>query len=275
MDRRLIINCDDFGSILAANEAVEQALSRGVATSATVMIPCPWAYDAVQRARAHPDWAVGVHLTLTGEWARYRWRPLLPRERVPGLYGPDGFMWPRVADVHAHASPGEALEECVAQVECALAWGLRPTHLDSHMGTLQTHPAFYAVYLEVAARFGLPVRMAGERELREAATAGQLWAQGVRAEARARGVRFANDLVMDGRRLPGEDARAFLLRVIAELPAGTTEVLLHPAVDGPELRAVTGGGQDRARDLHLLTEDREVREALAAAGVRLVSYRAV
>lgn len=271
--RRVILNCDDFGSALCANEAVERALA-GLATSATVMVPCPWGYDAVRRCVEHPEWAVGVHLTHTAEWGRYRWRPLLPRERVPGLHGPEGFMWPRTADVYAHASPAEVLAECVAQVEQAIAWGLRPSHLDSHMGVLQTDEAMFEVYLEVAARFGLPLRMAGEPEL-AAARSWAPWAVQARARARGRGLRFADDLLMGGRRRPGEDGRAFLLRTLAELPPGTTEILFHPAVDSPELRAMTGGGQDRVRDLQLLTADADLRRTIAEQGLERVSYRAL
>lgn len=270
---RLILNCDDFGSALCANEAVAAALSAGIATSATVMIPCPWGYDAVQRAVAHPDWAVGVHLTHTAEWPTYRWRPLLPISRVPGLCGPDGFMWRRTEDVQAHATADEVRAESIAQIEQAIAWGLRPTHLDSHMGVLQTHGPFAEVYLDLARRFNLPVRMAGAREIAEA-LAWAPWAAELRERARAQGVRFADDLVMGSRRRADEDHRAFLLRTLAELQPGTSEMLFHPAADTPELRAMTGGGgADRVRDLRLLTEDAEVRRTIAERGIRLVSYR--
>lgn len=270
--RRLILNCDDFGSCLAANEGVEQALTAGLATSATLMVPCPWAYDAALRARAHPTWAVGVHLTLTSEWPRYRWRPLLPRDRVPGLHDPDGFLWARTADVHAHASAEEALAESVAQIEQALAWGLRPTHLDSHMGVSQTEPAFYQAYLAAAARFSLPVRMAGADALARAVAGGQAWAATVRPAAAARGVRFPDDLLLEGSRSPDEDRRAYLLRRCRELGPGTSEMLFHPAVDSPELRAVTGGGQQRVEDLRLLT-DPLLGAELAGLGILRVSYR--
>ena len=265
--RRLIVNCDDFGSCLAANDAVEAALERGIATSATLMVPCPWAYDAALRARAHPNWAVGVHLTLTSEWARLRWRPVAGAAAVPGLADPDGFLWRHTPDVHAHARPEEAWEECRAQIEQFFTWGLAPTHLDSHMGTLQTHPAFFAVYLDLATHYNLPVRMAGPREM---ALLG--WGE-ARAGAAARGVRFADDLILPERRAPGEDTRAFLLRTVRELPAGTGEVFFHPAADTPELHAMTNGGAERVADLRLLTADPEVRGAITATGVALVSYR--
>ena len=37
----LIINCDDLGSSHAANVGVYEAVRSGVATSASLMVPCP------------------------------------------------------------------------------------------------------------------------------------------------------------------------------------------------------------------------------------------
>ena len=39
----LIINADDLGSCHSANVGVFECLSTGVVTSATLMVPCPWA----------------------------------------------------------------------------------------------------------------------------------------------------------------------------------------------------------------------------------------
>jgi predicted glycoside hydrolase/deacetylase ChbG (UPF0249 family) len=64
-DRLLIINCDDLGSSHAANSGVFDALRNGLATSATLMVPCPWAREAAARYRGED---VGVHLTLNAEY---------------------------------------------------------------------------------------------------------------------------------------------------------------------------------------------------------------
>ena len=39
----LIVNCDDLGMCHSANEGVYHSLREGFATSATLMVPCPWA----------------------------------------------------------------------------------------------------------------------------------------------------------------------------------------------------------------------------------------
>src|SRR5262245_39012544 len=72
-DRLLIINCDDLGSSHSANVATYRSMVHGVATSATLMVPCPWAREAAHMFKGLP---VGVHLTLTSEHRGYRWRGL-------------------------------------------------------------------------------------------------------------------------------------------------------------------------------------------------------
>ena len=71
--RLLIVNCDDLGSSHSANIATFRSMVYGIATSATLMVPCPWAREA---ARMFKGLSIGVHLTLTSEYRGYRWRGL-------------------------------------------------------------------------------------------------------------------------------------------------------------------------------------------------------
>ena len=82
--RLLIVNCDDLGMCDSANEGVYHSLRHGFATSATLMVPCPWAREAAAQYRGED---VGVHLTLTSEWELYRWGPIT---QAPSLLGGDG-----------------------------------------------------------------------------------------------------------------------------------------------------------------------------------------
>ena len=154
-DRLLIINCDDLGSCHAANVAVYDSLRFGLATSATLMVPCPWAREAAARYRGED---VGVHLTLNAEWDLYRWGPIT---RAPSLHDGDGGFPRTIEDVWDHADLDEVRRELRAQIERAILWGFDVSHLDSHMGTLQLRPEFFDVYLDLAVEFGLPLRMSG------------------------------------------------------------------------------------------------------------------
>ena len=74
--RVLILHVDDAGMSLESNEGAIAALTRGAATSVSVMMPCPWVPGFVKWLKTHPDIDAGLHLTLTSEWNDYRWRPL-------------------------------------------------------------------------------------------------------------------------------------------------------------------------------------------------------
>ncbi len=84
--RLLIVNCDDLGSSHSANVATFRSIIYGVATSATIMVPCPWAREAAYMLK---DFSVGVHLTLTSEYRGYRWRGLT---NGASLRDKDGFF---------------------------------------------------------------------------------------------------------------------------------------------------------------------------------------
>ena len=149
----VIINADDLGSCHSANVGVFECLATGTVTSATLMVPCPWAREASGRYRGED---VGVHLTLNAEYPLYRWGPIT---YAPSLLGGDGGFPQTVEDVWDHADLDEVRRECRAQIERAILWGFDVSHLDSHMGTLQMRPEFFDVYLDLALEFGLPLRM--------------------------------------------------------------------------------------------------------------------
>ena len=169
----LIVNCDDLGSSRSANVAVYEALRDGVATSATLMVPCPWARDAAAMYRGED---VGVHLTLNSEWDTYRWGPIT---HSPSLLDGDGGFPRTVDDVWDHADLDEVRKECRAQLERAIYWGFDVSHLDSHMGTMQLRPEFFDVYLELAVEFRLPAAH-GRRERRTARSASRTGASPTR-----------------------------------------------------------------------------------------------
>jgi predicted glycoside hydrolase/deacetylase ChbG (UPF0249 family) len=258
-DRLLIVNCDDLGSTHAANIGVYESLREGIATSATLMVPCPWARDAAARHRGED---VGVHLTLNAEFDHYRWGPIT---HGPSLLDGDGGFPRTVRDVWDHADLDEVRRELRAQVERAILWGFDVSHLDSHMGTVQLKPEFFDVYLDLAVEFGLPMRLSGASTER---TIGFPFRQLAAEE----GVVFPDNFVLVR---SGVGSRRDIERAVMELRPGVTEVYVHPAVDSPELRAATPDWANRVDDHDFVTNDRSLRAMLERAGVHLVGYRAL
>jgi predicted glycoside hydrolase/deacetylase ChbG (UPF0249 family) len=255
-DRVLIVTCDDLGSSHAANVGVYEALRDGIATSASLMVPCPWAREAAARYRGED---VGVHLTLNAEHDLYRWGPIT---QAPSLLDGDGGFPRTPRDLWDHADLDEARRELRAQVERSILWGFDVSHLDSHMGTLQHKPEFFDVYLDLAVDFGLPIRLTGPETER---TVGFPF----RKLAAEEGVVFPDHFTY----FRGGGRRRAVERAIYDLAPGVTEIHLHPAIDTPELRAQTPDWADRVDDHDLVVNDHSLRTLLGRAGARLIGYR--
>ncbi|HTL54845.1 MAG TPA: polysaccharide deacetylase family protein [Candidatus Limnocylindrales bacterium] len=266
-DRLLIINGDDVGMCHAANEATIESLERGLMTSATIMVPCPWFYEIAAYAKDHPDRDFGLHLCHTAEWKHYRWGPVAAPDQVPGLVDPNGCLWPEVEQVYAKSNPTEALTEARMQIRKALAAGIDVTHLDSHMGTLQYDPRYMEVYLKLAQEFDLPVRMASQ------ATLEKFQQPTLRAKFSAQGILFTDYFIYD--ELPQESAnvKAFWLKIVANLKPGLTELYIHAAKPTEELQAITGSWRTRAAEFETFTHDEQMRKLMAEQGIIRIGYR--
>src|SRR6476646_6454724 len=136
----LILHGDDLGVAHSVDAASFAALDAGAITSASVMMPTPWVTEVAAYARAHPNADLGLHLTITSEWETDRWGSVAPSDQVQSLLDSTGTFPSDVPPVLARAKPAEVERELRAQVDRALALGIRPTHLDSHMGALFTTP---------------------------------------------------------------------------------------------------------------------------------------
>ncbi|MGH9301781.1 MAG: polysaccharide deacetylase family protein [Acidimicrobiales bacterium] len=252
----LIVNCDDLGSSHAANVGTYEALRTGLATSASLMVPCPWAREAASRYRGED---VGVHLTLNAEHDLYRWGPIT---HAPSLLDGDGGFPRTVVDLWDHADVDEVRRELRAQIERAIYWGFDVTHLDSHLDVLQLRPEFFDVMMELAADFRLPVRLGGPQT---EALAGFPF----RTLARREGVAFPDHVV----RSPVTGGRTVQERAISQLAPGVTEINLHPCSDTPEIRSLSPDWPGRVQDhLTLCSMDSFVARA-QKDGVHFIGYR--
>jgi hypothetical protein len=255
-DRLLIVNCDDLGSSHSANVATFRSMVDGVATSATLMVPCPWAREA---ARMLEGLAVGVHLTLTCEYRGYRWRGLTGGAT---LHDDEGFLPATSRAALERVDAADARGECQAQLETALAWGVDVTHLDTHMNVLQSRTDLYEIYLDLAEAFRLPVRMFSREDTEK---------QGFQARERAeaRGLLFNEHIVYPWPRR----TRDVFFEEIPKLPPGVSEIFAHPVLDGEELRAYDTENADiRAHDAVCLM-DPTVSDLLDQHDIRRISFR--
>ena len=180
-----------------------------------------------------------------------------------GLVDSAGTLWKDTPLVTAHATPAEAEREVRAQIEAALRLGIRPTHIDSHMGSLFTTPEMIAVIVRLGHEYGLP--FLGLRV--PAFTAAGLGERDVIPDA----------VVMANESVPRDRWKQFYLDAVKSLKPGLTEMIVHLGHDDAELQAVMVnhepyGSAWRQRDYDVVTSP-EFRQALKDNGVVLVKWR--
>ena len=252
----VIISCDDLGLCHAANVGVHRAMRDGAATCASIMMPAPWARHAAATYEAGDD--IGVHITLNAEHANYRWGPIT---HAPSLLDGDGGFPRSIDDLWEHADPDEVRRECQAQIERALAWGIDVTHLAPHLTAITLRPEFFDVYLELAVEFGLPVRLPSTITAEQAGFP-------FRRLAADEGVVFPDHFDHDWR----AGSRDRVYAAIRDLEPGVTEIHVQPAIDTPEVRALSPAAAGWIDDLALVTDDPKLPMLLAEAGAVLIGY---
>jgi chitin disaccharide deacetylase len=253
----VILSCDDLGSCHAANIGVYEAIRGGAATCASIMVPAPWAQHAAVMYEPTDD--IGVHLTLNAEHATYRWGPVT---HAPSLQSGEGGFPRDLDDLWEHADPDEVFRELTAQVSRAIAWGIDVTHLAPHLTAITLRPEFFSIYLEVATAFRLPIRLPSTVTAEQAGFP-------FRRLAADEGVVFPDHFDHDWR--PGSRDR--VLRALARLEPGVTELHVQPAIDTPEVRALTPNAEYWIDDHTFVTTGDSLGVAIAASGAVLIGYR--
>jgi len=263
----IIVHADDLGETHAVNAAAINALQGRTINSASLMVPCPWFPEIADYAKSHPDADFGLHLTLTSERVYYRWGPVAPADKVPSLVDENGYFhhdW----EQNQHVNPKDVEVELRAQIERALAMGVRPTHLDSHQYRLiMNGKELFDVMLRLAHKYKLPVFVTRD------------WFADYPYLQTSLG---PGDIVLDHTvtiepEVPPEKWAEFYLTALKNLKPGVTEFVIHPGYDDEELRAATQerstwGSAWRQRDYDLFTSD-QFREVLAQQKIKLITWR--
>lgn len=263
----IVVHADDLGETHAVNAAAIKAIEGGTTNSASLMVACPWFPEMADYAKAHPDTDFGLHLTLTSERVYYRWGPVASTDKVPSLVDKNGYLhhdW----DQNEHINANEVEIELRAQIERALAMGVRPTHLDSHQYRLiMSGKELFEAALRVAHEYKLPLFVTRDWFAEHPYLATSLG---------------PNDIVLDHTvtiepEVPPEKWADFYLDALKNLQPGVTEFVIHPGYDDEELQAATRerstwGAAWRQRDFDFFTSDR-FKQTLAQHHIKLITWR--
>ena len=261
----LIVHADDLAVAHSVDAATFDALDKNAITSASIMVPCPWLTEVAAYAKAHPGADLGLHLTLTSEWKVYRWGPVESKDKVRSLLDPAGYLWFEAAPARQNIKAEEAESEIRAQVERAIAAGIRPTHLDSHMGVLFLRPDLFAAYVKVAHEYKLPF----------------LAVRFPDAPPQIFSLLNEKDVVLDSviiatPAVHSNEWREFYANAVKNLKPGLSEIIVHLGHDDSELQAVALDHPDygaawRQRDYEIVTSP-EFKKTLEENHVILVKW---
>lgn len=282
--KRLIVTADDYGLSVPVNDAVEEAHTRGILTTASLMVTAPAADDAVARARRLPTLGVGLHLVLVDGV------PASPPEQLPDLVGPDGRFTIDPVRVgiklfFQRSVQRQVETEMRAQFERFRATGLPLDHVDGHHHFHQ-HPTIVGMLVRMASEYGVravrvPVEplwasWRAQRSTLMRRLLGWLFAvtrfTGMKRRLRAAGIAF-NDHIF-GLHDSGHMTPERVDRFLAHLPEGVSELYCHPA-------ARRWSGIDNLPESYLCIEEYRAladparRERLLEAGVERIPFRAL
>ena len=274
-DARLaIFHADDVGMCHGANAAFAELSRLGAITCGAVMVPCPWFLEAAELAARDSRLDLGVHLTLTSEWAAYRWAPISTVSRSSGLIDESGYFWRRLPMLGPKVVPEAAEVEMRSQIERALSAGIDVTHLDTHMGAALL-PHLLEIYLRLGREYRLPVLF--PRNLRDYTSV--LDFEGVSLEGHFEMLeKFEKEgwPLVDHFRMspwvPQEDTDRTYRELIAGLPPGLTMIALHPTQSGEIESIVPAKAHFRTEEYRLL-KDPNFQNFVASQGIRPIGFR--
>ena len=285
----VILHVDDVGMSFDSNEGAINAMTKGVATSCSIMMPCPWVPAFAHYMKEHPGLDAGLHLTLTSEWKGYRWGPLAGKSATPGLTDAEGAMWPDVQDVAQHASADEVDKEIRAQLDRARSMGIEPTHLDTHMGTLFATPAFTERYVKLGMEQHIPVMVpAGHATLiqqqmhfpdaflQQIRTTGKLlWNAGLPVlddlHNESYDWKIPDDIKNDDKKLQAFKTEKYIA-ALKSLKPGVTMVIMHCTAPSEIFQYISDSGPVRKADM-LAMMDPSFKKALTDEGIILTTWR--
>jgi len=263
----LIIHADDMGLSHSVNIATIKAFDNKGITSGSIMVPCPWAPEIAAYVKDHPGMDVGIHLTMTAEWDLYKWGGITPADQIPSLLDKNNYFFPSVEELGKSAKATEAEKELKAQIDKAIASGVQPTHLDTHMGSVLANPELVKIYLGLSDVYHLPVLFP---------RAYLSWFPPEMAKVMESKIFLLDNLFMlEPKMITGKWIDAYK-KGIETLKPGLNEMIVHVAIDNDEMQAICKGHDDygsswRQKDLDLVSSP-EFKDLLKTNHIILIGW---
>jgi chitin disaccharide deacetylase len=272
----LMLHADDIGMCYEANDSVKNYLPKGRIQSAAMMVPCPWFNEIANWYKENPQYDLGLHLAMNSEWKWYRWGPVAGKEKVPGMCDEDGYLHRGVIETATRASAAEIETEIRAQVERALSRGIRPGHIDTHMGTLYARPDYTAAYMKVAEEYHLPAMVVEPTPavLEKFRKQGYpITKQGTDLMANYKLPKLDDfNSVPEGKTY--EEKKQKFYDLVRSLSPGLNEIIFHPSTLTEGMKHTTGTWQQRAWEAQMF-DDPEVLAFFEREGIEFTNWKEI
>jgi predicted glycoside hydrolase/deacetylase ChbG (UPF0249 family) len=273
-DKLLIIHADDIGMSHSVNIATSEAFKQDMVTCGSIMVPCPWFPEFAAYYRENPGLDVGIHLTTTSEWKYYRWGTVASKDKVPSLLDSEGFMWRSTEEFSKNAKAEEVEIELRAQIERALQFGIKPTHLDTHMGTVFAKSEFLEIYLRLGKEYNITpmlIKLTPDVIKRLKDMQSEL-ADKINGMMSIFNMPYLDELVSAGSGETYEEKKASYHNALRNLKPGVNQIIVHLGMDDEELKHITNSYMSRYYDYKVFT-DPETKKLIDELGIKLIGWK--
>lgn len=275
-DKVVIFHIDDIGFSHASNVASFECLDFGIASCGSVIVPAPWFLETAEICERNPKYDLGVHLSLTCEYDLYRWRALSSVSPDSGLLDSQRSLWRTAEEAIQNVTPKAAENEMRAQIEMALDNGIKVSHIDTHMGTV-LNPKFIMSYLKLAREYDVVAflpRVTREELINRGLGQHADFYLKMFTKLENSGIPLLDHIVIETGGLQSNKVE-FYCKEIAEIKAGLTHFLFHPAKMSLELKSITPDSAEwRNQDFEAFTNPK-VKECVEQNDIKIIGYREI
>lgn len=269
--RYVIIHADDAGMSHSVNLATIEGMQKGIVSSASIMVPCPWFKEFAAYAKQNPEQDFGIHLTLNSEWKNYRWGPVASRDQVPSLVDEENYLWDNVPQVMRHVNVKDAEKELRAQIERARKFGVPLSHLDTHMGAVVSRPDLLEMYVNLGIEYQLPVLFVKNLDPKKYAVIAAK-AKELKEVLDKNGLPVLDHLVQFYGEPDYEKRKQAYLEEIRALKPGVTQIIIHCGINNQELQNITHSSSRRDGDRRVFTDPAVIKE-IKDLGIEVITWK--
>ena len=275
--KKLIVSADDFGLTNSVNEGIARSLRDGIVTSVN-LAPSGSAFDnalSIMRGLGLKD--AGAHLALTET------SPVTEPRKISTLIAKDGRFFRNrnkffIRLLSNHIDTAHIYTELNNQLDKISQAGIRVTHLSGHEH-IHMMPPIRGIFFRLAKERTIPaIRHLARERFSWPANLRKIYRllillffeKGMRRSLDEAGIRCADNIA--GFYDSGKLNENVLIDILRSLKDGTTELVCHPGLLGPEILDRYRFHINCEKELYALTS-KCVRNLIDKSGIKLISYR--